>query len=206
MVGIFLFAIAAPPSGTASDLIALESNKLVASVFLGLDAIRFILYMFGFVCLYYALSATSRGSALLATILGVLGPAIELAVTITSQSAQFGLADAYASSTTDVQRAAIVAASEFGAGVTSAGVGLNTAITIAAVLVFSVLILRGRTFPRWTGLFGVVLVAVNFVAGLASGLGGGVGSVAGFIGLPAYLALLLVWIPAVGYRLYRLGR
>jgi hypothetical protein len=126
---------------------------------------------------------------------------LDLAVTWSHYAGLVVLSARHAAATTDAQRAAYVAAAEYGSAVlTSPVAGVYSIGTLSYGILITCAVMLGCVFNKLTACLDLLTgaLAILSVVGpwVASALG------AGIIVAPA---LTTVWIGSVGYRLYRLS-
>ncbi len=109
----------------------------------------------------------------------------------------------YANAATDALRASYVA----GATYCYAALPLQTVLSfgVGAVgwLLWSVIMLKGRTFPRWAGVLGVIVNLVGIIGAAAPVI-----PAVFILDLSQFLAVPLtsVWMIVIGVKLYRFSR
>jgi hypothetical protein len=150
-----------------------------------------------YLALFPALKHLQRSYAALGSAVGGIAWALTLAMPTTSTGAPalVYLSDQYAASVDQTQRAAYLAAAEglIALNLTPTVVGILTTIGILAV---SLVMLRG-VFPKGIGYLGLFTGFLGIASeALRPVIQGGYG---------IYGVLLIVWIGAVGWNLYRLG-
>jgi hypothetical protein len=180
----------------------LRSSRLVGLVLLNaFDLVNYVLAAVMYAGICSLVEARDRGWARLAAALVGIGLAVQLAssqaLTVLSLGGAYGHAG-------DAQRAAILGAGQYALAVNDPatfGTGLfwSWLLFYGAGLTLSILMARGRAFPRWVAVLGIV--ACSF------GLGYLPASLAGhaWVVVPAIGSALanLVWYVAVGIRLLR---
>jgi hypothetical protein len=205
LIGITIAAgLGVPPSSTGEGILKWFGGQTThAYTFYGLTIVMDILIVPVVLALYLALKGVNKNAMLSGAGFGGLAVALDLGVNTITWITLATLSQSYAAATSDVQRAAFVAAADYGVGITSVGgTVFSAAIFSIWPLITSVVMLKG-VFGRVTGYVGILAS----IAGLAYG----------FTVLLPYSsssALLLVvnfilfgvWSLLAGYRLYRLGK
>jgi hypothetical protein len=196
-----------PPqtSGTSARLTFLASNKLGFITFIGIFILRDTLFIIGILALYFALKGVNRTYMLIANVLMLIGTVSEIGVGATFNYVQIALGDSYAAATTDAQKAAYVASADLAIGVVSSVVSLQGIFFVAAIIIISLVMLKG-IFHKILAYVGIVLGIVSFVGGIAGGFGPPPFSIIGILALTSFSILGFIWLPIVGYKLYKLGR
>jgi hypothetical protein len=188
----------APSHGGAATLEFIAAHRMTYIVEQQLWLVPGIFAMVTYLALYPALKDVNRSLAALGSALGGVAWALTLALptTTTGAPALVYLSDQYAAATDPAARAGLAAAAEALVAQNRTTVAIGPLTTIA-MLVVSVVMLRG-VFARAvaylgivTGLLGIAAEALRMVF-------------EGFYGV--YGVLLPIWMAAVGWQLYRLGR
>jgi len=188
----------APSSGGTATLQWIASNKTAYTLELILFVAPSVLAMVVFLALYMALKHLNKSFAAIAALIAIASEVIAAAANSSPQSlnaALILLSDQYAAATADSQRLAFATAAESLIASTNA-VNLAGIMLEVGILIASLVMLRG-VFPKWvaylgivTGVVGVLSEALRPVIGLA------------YI---VFFVLEVIWLIAVGWRLYRLG-
>lgn len=200
LVAAIALAIAMPPPPTMGGAATLEyiaAHRALYIVHQQLWLVPGVFAMVVYLALYPALKHLSRSYAALGAVVGGGAWALTLAIPTTSTGAPalVYLSDQYVATADPAQRTAFVAAAEtlIAQNRTPAAVGV---LTTVGMLIVSLVMLRG-VFPRGvaylgtgTGVLGIASEALRPV------IEGGYG---------VYGVFLLVWMGAVGWKLYRLG-
>jgi hypothetical protein len=201
LVAAIALAIVSPPPPTTGGAATLEYIAEHRPLYIIHQQLWLVPGVFGtivYLALYVALKHLHQSYAAVGAAVGGVAWALTLAVPTTSTGAPalVYLSDHYAATADAGQRAAFVGAAESLIAInrTPTVVGV---LTTLGMLIISLVMLRG-VFPRtvaylgiFTGVLGIVSEALRPV------IEGGYG---------VYGVLLLVWMSAVGWRLYRLGR
>jgi hypothetical protein len=188
----------APSSGGAATLQWIASNKTAYTLELILFVAPSVLAMVVFLALYMALKHVNKSLAAIAALIAIASEVIAAGVNSSPQSlnaALILLSDQYAAATTESQRLAFATAAESLIAATDA-VNLAGIMLEVGILIASVVMLRG-VFPKWVAYLGIVTGVVGILSEALR-------PVIGFAYV-VYFLLELIWLIAVGWRLYRLG-
>jgi hypothetical protein len=180
----------APSSGGAATLQWIAANKTAYTLELILFVAPSVLAMVVFLALYIALKHLNKSFAAIAALIAIASEVIAAAVNSSPQSlnaALIFLSDQYAAATADAQRLDFANTN----AVNLAGIMLEVGI-----LIISLVMLRG-VFPKWVAYLGVV-------TGVLGILSEALRPVIGFAYIVFFL-LELIWLIAIGWKLYRLG-
>jgi Domain of unknown function (DUF4386) len=188
-----------PPPTTVIDYFATFQQNVVLGLLdldllLILDQVLIVVLLLG---LYVALRSTDASTMLVATTVGLIG-AVLFIVSREATFSMLALSQQYAVTDSETQRAALVAA-----GQTLLTIYNGTAFSVGyslsglALLLASLVMLRGAVFSRLTGLLGVAAG----VTGLVPASFGILGFVLSFLSLLP----LLVWLVLIGRRFVQLG-
>jgi len=192
-IQVAIFLIWPPPTTVIEYFRVFQSNALLGLVNLDLllllDQILIIVVILG---LYVALRRTDESLTLLGTTAGLVG-ALLFIVSREATISMWLLSQQYSATTSETARAALVAAGQtllttYGGTAFSFGYFLSG----LAMLILSVVMLRGKLFGRLTGWIGV-----------AAGVTGLVPASFGTLGLALSLVSLLplaMWLALVGRR------
>ncbi len=184
------------PTGGEAWFKYLPGKTKVWWAILGLSVLTDFLFIPVALALYLALRSINRNAMRLAAAFVGIFVVLDLAITWSHYASMLVLYSNYAKATNEVQRAAYVAAADYGSAVLASPLEIVYAIVTLsfAILVISVVMLRG-VFNKTTAYLG-----------LATGIFGIV-SLAGFSLTIIMNALFTtVWILLVGYRLCFLDR
>jgi hypothetical protein len=194
--------VGAPPHEAEAWLTYLTGKTTEWWAILALSVLTDLLFIPLALALYLALKGVNRNVMLLATALVGLFVVLDLAVTWSNYAALITLGERYAGATTDIQRAAYVAAAQYPSAVLA-----STLEGVYSILVLSLGILLIGLIMR-KGIFGKGTAYVGMVAGLL-----GIVSVVGPFVLPALSGAIIVasiltaiWVLLVGFGLLRLGQ
>ena len=198
VVQIAVFVASPPPTTVIGYFQLLQSSRLLGLLDLDLLSIaNFGLTGLVFLALYGALRRASPALTAIALVACLVGVA-----TYFASNTAFNmliLSNQYAAATTEVQRAAALAAGQATLAIYQ-GTAFDVSYVLAAIsgLLIAAVMLRSRIFTRWTASAGVAAFALGLIP-----------PTAGMIGLAcslASLAPLLLWEILVARGLFRLGR
>jgi hypothetical protein len=194
--------VGALPSGGEAWLKYLAGNTTVWWAILCLSVLTDLLFVPVALALYLALKGVNRNAMLVATACVGLFVVLDLAVTWPNYASLITLSSHYAAATTDIQRAAYVAAANYASSV----------LASSLEAVYSIMVLS----------FGILMIGLVMLKGIFSKSTAYVGLVTGILGIisvagPLFVSTLsvtviitsvltTVWVLLVGYRLYRLGQ
>jgi Domain of unknown function (DUF4386) len=187
----------APSSGGAATLQWIASNKIAYTLELILFVAPSVLAMVVFLALYMALRHVNKSFAAIAALIAIASEVTAPAVNSTPQSlnaALMLLSNQYAAATADAQRLAFATAAESLIATTNAVTFAGIMLEVG-ILIISLVMLKG-VFPKGiaylgiaTGIVGIFSEALRPVIGFA------------YI---VFFVLEVIWLIAVGWRLYRL--
>jgi hypothetical protein len=186
-----------PTSGGAATLEYIAAHRTVYILHQQLWLVPGIFAAVTYLALYLALKNANKSYAALGCAVGGVAWALTLAMPTTSTGAPalVYLSDRYVAATDPGQRAAFVAAAEslIALNLTPTVVGV---LTTVGMLIVSLVMLRS-VFPKGVAYLGIFTGTLGLVSeALRPIIGGGYG---------VYGVLLLVWMGAAGWKLYRLG-
>src|ERR1700693_1573008 len=188
----------APSPGGAATLQWIASNKTAYTLELILFVAPSVLAMVVFLALYMALKHVNKSLAAIAALIAIASEVTAPAVNSSPQSlnaALILLSNQYAAATADAQRLAFATAAESliatTNAVTFAGIMLEVGILIISVVMLKGVFSKGVAYLGIaTGVVGIFSEALRPVIGFA------------YI---VFFVLEVIWLIAVGWRLYRLG-
>ena len=191
----------APPSGVEAQLIYFAEHATGWWAILGLMVFTDLLYAPIFLSLYQALKGVNRNGMLLAAACIGLFVTLDLALTWTAYSALITSGGNYAAATTDVQRAAFIAAAGYpSAMLDSPLLGIYAIVIPSLGVLFTGLVMLRGIFNKTTA----YLALAGGISGIVY-VGSYVTSALDIVRIINAL-LATVWFAFVGYRLYRLGQ
>ncbi len=196
-----MLVIATPPpptDGGAATLEYIASHRTLYIVHQQLWLVPGVFAAVMYLALYPVLKRLHPSVAALGCAVGGIAWALTLAMPTTSTGAPalVYLSDQYAAISDPAQRTALVGAAESLIAInrTPTTVGV---LTTVGLLIVSLVMARG-VFPKWIAYLGIVTGALGIGSeALRPFIEGGYG---------IYGVLLLVWMGAVGWRLFRLGQ
>jgi len=155
-----------PPSHSTAEELAALGQPHVGHLGMLLHSLAAMIGLLGIgwaVALNFVLQSERRSrAATLAATFGVAGFAIVMAMLIVQGSVQTGIAQQYATLTSDADRVATVAAFRSVRWV-DLGLDFTWDIFIAwSMILFGTAMLRTRTFGKFWGIFGIVIAALLF--------------------------------------------
>lgn len=188
----------APSSGGVATLQWIASNKAAYTLELILFVVPSVLAMVVFLALYMALKHVNKSLAAIAALIAIASEVTAAAVNSSPQSlnaALILLSDQYAAATAEAQRLAFATAAESLIATTNA-VNLAGIMLEVGILITSVVMLKG-VFPKGVAYLGIVTGVVGIFSEALR-------PVIGFAYI-VFFVLEVIWLIAVGWRLYRLG-
>ena len=188
------------PSNPTAYLQLISHQQLRANLLWCLWILGGFMFILPSVAMYHILKRDNLILALLGTLLSLFYCFYDITATELNSLTLVSLSRGYASATTDALRASYVTAATYG----YAALPLQTVISfgIGAVgwLFWSLVMLKGHTFPRWMAIIGVIVNVVGIISAPAP-------VVPGFfiLGLLQYLTgpLTAIWFIMIGVGLYR---
>lgn len=198
---IALFARAgAPPSGAEALLPYLAANPGAWWGILGLSVLTDFLLIPVTLGLYLALKRGGKPMMLLASACVGLFIVLDLALTWTNYAALIEMSASYAAAADETQRAALVTAAQYPAGViNSILLFVYNTLTLSVGMLLTGLAMLRSGFGKATAYLG----AAAGVLGIAAVAGSFWGSTTLLTVVTS--ALTTIWYPLAGFRLYRLG-
>jgi hypothetical protein len=198
----FVLYSAGYPDNPAAYLELVSRHPLLANTLWSLWIIGDLLVVVPTVAIYLVLRRDGRILALLGTLFLGIYLVYDISVTELNSLTLVRLSQGYASATSEAVRASYVAAATYGYAALPLETVLSFAIGAIGWLLWSLVMLKGRSFPRWTGVFGIIVNLLG-IAGAASPVLPAIY----LLGLCQFLAVPLtgLWLAAVGMTLYRHG-
>lgn len=197
VVIILLYArVGAPPVGGEAWLQYLAGKTTDWWAIVGVSVLTNFLYVPVALSLYAALKQINRNAMLVAVAFVGLFVALELAVNWSSYAALLILGRDYASATSDLQRAAYVAAANYPSAVIASPLASVYAIgTLSFGILITGLVMLKGIFNKITAYLGVItgMLGIAAVAGVS-------------VAVILNAVCATVWLFFVGYRLYRLAQ
>ena len=196
---VLIFIMPQPPiSGGAATLQYIASNKVVYITELVLFLAPSVLVMIVFLALYMALKHVNKSLAAIGTLIAIASQIIGLAYSSSPQSlsgALVLLSDQYVAATTAVQRAAFATAAE-GLIAMANAVSASGILFSIGILIISLVMLKG-VFNKGIAYLGVITGTIAIFSETFRPVIG--------IGYIVFFILEVIWLIAVGWKLYRLG-
>jgi len=195
-----LFAhVGGAPSGSGEVWLKyLEGKTTFWWAILGLCVFTDFLFVPVALSLYVALERVNRNAMLVATAFVGLFVVLDMAVTWTNYASLLTLSGLHIAATTDVQRAAYVAAANYASAVLASHTEVFYSIVdlSVAILITDYVMLQGK------GIFSKTTAYLGLAAGIF-----GIVSITNFFVIIIINALLVTaWVLFVGYRLFKLGQ
>jgi hypothetical protein len=195
---LFIITPPVPSSGGAATLQYIASNKSAYLLELVLFVAASVFAMVVFLALYMALKHLNKSFAAIAALVAIAYGVIALALNSSPPSLNGGLvylSDQYVTATTAAQHIAFATAAEGLIAVTNA---VNSAGILfeVGILIISLVMLKG-VFHKGVAYLGIVTGALGIVSEALR-------PILGF-GYVVFFVLEVIWLIAVGWKLYRLG-
>jgi hypothetical protein len=188
------------PSNAAAYLQLISQEQLRANILWSLWISGDFIFILPSVAFYLVLRHDNRILALLGTLLSMFYIFYDISVTELNSLTLVSLARGYASATTEALRASFVAAAQYGYAALPIQTVLSFGVGAACWLLWSVVMLQGRTFPRWLAIFGIVVNGIGIIGSAAP-----VVPAVFILGLLQFITgpLTSIWAIIIGIRLYR---
>lgn len=188
------------PSNAAAYLQLVSQKQLLANILWSSWILGDFEVMLAFVALYLVLRRESRIMALVGLLLSMFYVFYDVSVTELNSLTLVSLSQGYASATNDALRATYVAAAQYGYAALPFQTVLSFGVGAVGWLFWSLVMLKGHTFPKWMAISGLIINAMGIIGAPApvvpSSFVLGV-----FLVLTAPLTGL--WFIAIGVQLYR---
>ncbi len=201
---VILSVFGGPPSNAAEAFSMLETNRILGLLRMDLLTVIFIpLYYLIFLGIFLALHGKKNAWSILALLSIVVGVTLLLATP--SVLSMLNLSDKYTAATSENQQSQLIAAGEailvsdmwHGTGAIFGGILIQF-----GALIFSILMLPGTVFNKFTSYVGIITHGLDFAHFFFLFL---IPSV-GVILLAIAGTLYLVWFPLIGVRLLQIGK
>jgi hypothetical protein len=168
----------------------------------GLSALTDVLFLPLAAALYSALATVNRTAMLIGAGLLLLFAVLDLAVTQLNFGVLITLSDAYAATSDETERTALVAAANYPAAVLDSALWAVYVLLVPGlgILAISLVMLRGGDFGRIAAYVGVL----TGIGGIVSVSGALFWQPLAFVAIPTSV-LTTIWVFLVGYRLLRMG-
>src|SRR5574341_267627 len=197
-IGAIPFIIARRPDTVSGWFTLLQNNRLLGLALLdlpnlGVNVFSILLYL----ALYAALKRASESLMAIATALGIV--AVALYVTTNPAFAMLSLTDQYAATTSEAQRAMLLAAGQTALTSYQSSTAFNVSYLIGALatLMTSAVMLRSKNFSRVTAYAGILASVITLDLFVP------------VIGLYISVFSLLfyaIWLSLIARRLFQLGQ
>ncbi len=187
-----------PSSGGAATLQYIASNKTVYLLELVLFVAPSVFAMVVFLALYMALKHLNKSLAAIGAVFAIVSEAVALAINGSPQSLNGGLvylSDQYVAATTAAQHIAYATAAESLIASTNA-VNAAGILFEVGILIISLVMLKG-VFHKGVAYLGIATGAIGIISEALR-------PILGF-GYIVFFVLEVIWLIAVGWKLYRLG-
>jgi hypothetical protein len=190
--------------GTAEAYLQLVShNQALASGLWCLWIFLDFLLIAPTVALYLVLRRDNRVLALLGSLLSMFFVFYDISVTELNSLTLVSLSHGYASTTDAVLKASYVTAATYGYTALPLQTVLSFGIGSVGYLLWSIVMLQGRIFPRWAAILGIIMGGMGIVGAASPVIAGSV-----ILGICQYLSIpfMGLWFIIIGVRLHRYGR
>jgi|AGTN01.2.fsa_nt_gi hypothetical protein len=193
--------VGAPPKEGEAFLQYLDGNTTIWWAILFLSVLTDMLFLPIALSLYLVLKRVNKNVVMAGAGLVALFAILDMAVTWPNYASLITLSGDYALATTDVQRAAYVAAATFASSVLTSHLFAVYAILVPAIgiLLTSLVMLKGTQFSKITAYVGVVTGILGFI----SVVGPFFVESLGFMAVPTSV-FTTIWVLLVGYKLLKL--
>jgi hypothetical protein len=191
--------IGSSPGAGQAYLLALGSHLAVSTANFVVFSLAAVLLIFGVFALYFALKGINRKVILVGAVLMGLFVVLDLAITETNSLTLVSLVHNYMLATSDAQRSALSAAANYGLTLLPIGTFFSYVISSVALLIISVVMLKG-VFMRATAILGIVTGVLGTIGGFHIFT-----PILGVFLVPS-LVMFAIWLVATGIRLSLLGR
>jgi len=201
---VILTVLGGPPSSISEAFSILQTNRILGLLRMDLLTVIFIpLYYLIFLGIFLALNGKKNSSSIIALVSVFVGVTLFLATP--SVLSMMNLSDKYAMATSENQKNQLISAGEailasdmwHGSGAILGGVLIQ-----CGALIFSILMLPGNVFNKFTAYVGIITHGLD----LAHFLFLFVVPTVGVILLAIAGTLYLLWFPLIGIRLLQIGR
>ena len=205
LITIFILAVVGgPPSSAAEAFSLLQTNRILGLLRMDLLTVVFMpLYYLIFLGIFLAIHGNKNAWSIIALLAVFIGVTLFLATP--SVLAMLSLSDKYATATGENQQNQLIAAGE---AILSSDMWHGTGAILGGILIqfgallFSILMLPGNVFNRFTAYVGIITHGLDFVHFFFLLLI----PPAGVILLAIAGTFYLLWFPLIGVRLFQIGR
>jgi hypothetical protein len=191
------------PSNATAYLQLVSQKQLLANSLWSLWIVFDLLLIAPSIALYLILRRDNRTLALIGTLLSLFYIFYDISVTELNSLTLVSLSQGYASAATDALRATYVAAATYGYAALPLQTVLSFGVGAVGWLLWSLIILKGHSFPKWTGVFGIIVNVVGIIGAAAP-----LALTSLILFLFQFLAIPLtgVWFIIIGVALYRFNQ
>ena len=205
LITVFILAVVGgPPSSAAEAFSLLQTNRILGLLRMDLLTVVFIpLYYLIFLGIFLAIHGNKNAWSIIALLAVFIGVTLFLATP--SVLAMLNLSDKYATATGESQQNQLIAAGE---AILSSDMWHGTGAILGGILIqfgallFSILMLPGNVFNRFTAYVGIITHGLDFVHFFFLFLIPPVGVILLAIAGSFYL----LWFPLIGVRLIQIGK
>ncbi len=190
--------IAVPPSDSMAFLNSLAAHVTLAYFIYGLYSLSGFLLLIATMALYLALKQVNKNAMLVAAGLLFLFVVLDLALTEFNSITLITLAQHYTTATTDAQRAAYMAAADYGLATIPVATFYSWVVGSLGFLIASVIMLKG-VFSKRVAYLGIIVNTLGIIGGF-------------YIFIPTLTLFLTpiliiwgIWLMLVGFRLYQIS-
>ena len=200
----YLLYSAGYPSNPTAYLQLVAQKQLLANSLWSLWIFGDLLGFVPSVAFYLVLRRYNRTLALIGTLFVFFYLFYDISVTELNSLTLVSLGQGFTSAPTDAARASYVTAATYGYAALPLQTVLSFGVGAIGWLLWSVIVLQGRSiFPRWMGVLGVIVNVIGIVGAAAP-----VVPASFILGLFQFFAVPLtaIWVIVTGVRLYRYSR
>ena len=192
------------PSGPMAYLDLVSQQHVRANTLWSLWILNDFLGFVPSIAVYLVLRHANRPLALVGTLFVFFYLFYDISITELNSLTLVSLGQGYASAPTDAAKAAYVAAATYGYAALPLQTVLSFGVGAIGWLLWSVVILQGRTiFSRWMGILGVIVNVIGIIGAAAP-----IVPASFILGVSQFFAVPLtaIWAIIIGTRLYRYSR
>jgi hypothetical protein len=188
------------PTTAAAYLQLISHSQTLANTLWTLWIVGDLILIVPTLAVYLALRRDNPTLALIGTLVAGLYIVYDISVTELNSLTLVSLSNSYANATTAAAQAPYVAAASYGVAALPLETVLSFGLGAIGYLIWSVVMLEGRTFPRWIAVTGILLNSAAIIGAFSP-------VVPAFyvVGVLMYFTIPLtgLWFVAVGVALYR---
>jgi hypothetical protein len=188
------------PTTAAAYLQLISHSQALANALWTLWIVGDLILIVPTLAIYLALRRDNPALALIGTLVAGLYIVYDISVTELNSLTLVSLSNSYASAANATGQAAFIAAATYGVAALPLETVLSFGLGAIGYLIWSVVMLQGRIFPRWIAITGIVLNAAAIVGAFSP-----VVPASFVIGVLMYFTVPVtgLWFVAVGISLYR---